>query len=90
MLVCLCVLVSELAVRGVLDDTRLVGLQYSVAPPAPHGLPVLVSFHFSFSHRLSDVPASVLRTFPLSFLHFAIAWLARAEGNFLYVDFTLL
>jgi len=61
------------AVFGVLLDTRLVGLQYSVLPPAPHALPVFVSFHFSFSHRFKDVPAFVLRTFPLPLRHLAIA-----------------
>ena len=61
------------AVFGVFFDTRLVGLQYSVLPPAPQGLPVLVSFHFSFSHRFNELPLLVLRTCPLPLRHLAIA-----------------
>jgi hypothetical protein len=59
--------------------TRLVGLQYSLAPPAPQALPLFVSCHFSAPHRFRFAPACVFRTFPLAFLHLAVACAARAD-----------
>ena len=61
------------AVFGVFFDTFFVGRQYSVLPPAPQARPVFVSFHFSFSHRLRDLPFAVFRTWPLPFRHLAMA-----------------
>lgn len=62
------------AVFGVLLETFLVGLQYCfLLVFAPHDFPVRVSTHFSFSQRFKDVPAFVLRTFPLPFRHLAMA-----------------
>ena len=66
-------LISFLVV-GVLLDTRLDGRQYwAFFVLLPHGLPVRVSTHFSFSHLLRDVPFCVFRTVPFFFLHLAIA-----------------
>lgn len=77
-------------VLGVLDDTFLVGRQYSVLSFLfPHGLPVLVLTHFSRCHRFNDVPAGVFRTTPLAFLHLASCWDALAEGQSEYCRFTL-
>jgi hypothetical protein len=64
---------------GVLLLTRRVGRQYSFDPPAPQGLPVLVSCHFSAPHLFRFSPACVFRTFPLAFLHLAVACAARAD-----------
>lgn len=71
-------------VFGVFKDTRFVGLQYSFLPPAPHGLPVRVSTHFSFSQRFSAVPDSVFLTEPDCFLHLAMACDALADGKTSY------
>ena len=60
-------------VLGVEDETRLVGRQYSFLPPAPQGLFVRVSTHFSFSQRLREDPASDFFTLPDAFRHLAMA-----------------
>ena len=69
-------------VFGVFLLTRLVGRQNCfLFVFAPQAFPVLVSTHFSFSQRLSDLPFLVLRTLPLPFRHLAIACDALADGK---------
>jgi hypothetical protein len=77
-------------VFGVFEDTRVVGLQYSLLPPAPQAFPVFVSCHFSFSHRFKLLPASVFLTLPELLRHLAIACDARADGNTSYDALTFL
>jgi hypothetical protein len=81
--------ISDL-VLGVFADTFLVGLQYSLLPPAPQALPLLVSCHFSFSQRFRSAPFSDLVTLPDDLRHLAIACEALAEGNTSYDAFTFL
>ena len=82
--------ISE-AVRGVALLTFLVGLQYWLPRVrAPHGFPVLVSFHASFSHLFRLAPALVFRVCPLSLRHLAMACDARALGNVRYLLLTWL
>lgn len=68
-------------VLGVLDETRLVGRQYSFLPPCPQGLPDFVSCHFSDFQRFNDAPLADFFTLPFALRHLAICWDARAEGN---------
>jgi hypothetical protein len=78
-------------VRGVLLEILRDGRQY-VDPrlTLPHGLPVRVSTHFSLSQRRRLAPFSDFFEMPLERLHLAIAWLARADGNTLYLRLTFL
>ena len=74
---------------GVFELTRFDGRQYSPLSHAlPQGRPVRVLTHFSRPQRLRFDPALPFRTFPWLFLHFAIAWDARADGNVLYCALT--
>lgn len=56
-------------ITGVFEDTFFVGRQYSVRvpPELPHGFPVRLSTHRSFSQRLRFRPASDFLTCPCAY-----------------------